>query len=405
MTDSSAPGRKRALAILLVCEVAAMSCWFASNASIASIRAHEVMSPSYEALLTSSVQAGFVVGAFFSALFTLPDRVDLRRLFRLCAFVAAVCTGALVLLPPVSAVAPLLRFVTGVSLAGVYPVGMALAATWAAGDLGLLIGLLVGSLTLGSALPHLAAAVGGLDWRLPCLFAAAGALVAAALAGFIGVGPNKAAAPKFKWSNVLVGWRSRPLRLANFGYFGHMWELYAMWAWIGAFVAASFKARYGGQPPLHPALATFLIVASGAFGALLGGFFADRVGRTLVTSVAMAVSGLCAVLIGLTYGGSATAVLAVGIVWGISVIANSAQFSASVVELSEPSLRGAMLTAQTCVGFLLTLASIHLMPYAIAALGWRYAFAMLALGPLCGVWAMLTLRASPEAGKMAGGRR
>ncbi len=397
--------RKKSLAILLVCQVAAMSCWFASNASIASIRAHEAMSPFYEALLTSSVQAGFVVGAFFSALFALPDRIDLRLLFRSSALVAAACTGALALLPPVSPLAPPLRFVAGMSFAGVYPVGMALAATWARGDLGLLIGLLVGSLTLGSALPHLAAAFGGLDWRLPCVVASGGAFLAALLAGWIGIGPNAPVAPKFKWSNVLIGWRSRPLRLVNFGYFGHMWELYAMWAWIGAFVAASFRVRYGAHPPLHPALATFLIVASGAIGALLGGFLADRFGRTLVTSLAMAVSGLCAALIGLTFGGSAASVLFIGVIWGVSVIADSAQFSAAAVELSEANLRGAMLTAQTCIGFLLTLASIHLMPYAVDLLSWRYAFGILALGPLCGVWAMLTLRASPEAERMAGGRR
>jgi MFS family permease len=399
------PRRTSSLAILLLCQVAAMSCWFASNASIASIRAHEAMSPFYQALLTSSVQAGFVFGAFFSALFALPDRIDLRLLFRLSALSAAICTGGLVLLPPVSPFAPVLRFVAGISLAGVYPVGMALAATWARGDLGLLIGLLVGSLTLGSALPHLAAAFGGLDWRLPCLVAGVGALLAAGLIGFVGIGPNAPVAPKFKWSNVLIGWRSRPLRLVNFGYFGHMWELYAMWSWIGAFVAASFRTRYGDSPPLHPALATFLIVGSGAFGALLGGFFADRVGRTLVTSLAMIVSGICAATIGFTFGGAATPVIAVGVIWGVSIIADSAQFSASTVELSEASLRGAMLTAQTCIGFLLTLSSIHLMPEAVAYLGWRFAFCILAIGPLLGVWAMLTLRASPDSLKMAGGRR
>ncbi|WP_298424908.1 MFS transporter [Rhodoblastus sp.] len=398
-------GRTGSLAILLLCQVAAMACWFASNASIAAIKAQHPLSPFFAALLTSSVQAGFVVGAFFSALLALPDRIDKRRLFRLSALVAALCTGAAALLPPTSPVAPALRFATGISLAGVYPVGMAMAATWARGDLGLLIGLLVGALTLGSASPHLAAAFGGLDWRAPILFASAGALIAAALAGFIGLGPNVARAPEFRWSNVMLGWRSQPLRLANFGYFGHMWELYAMWAWIGAFVAASFRARYGDAPPLPPALATFFIVASGAFGALLGGFFADRVGRTLVTSLSMAVSGLCCLLIGFTFGGSAAAVLAVGFVWGVSVIADSAQFSASTVELCEPGLRGAMLTAQTCFGFLLTLASIHLMPDAVAALGWRYAFATLAIGPFLGVWAMLALRARPEAEAMAGGRR
>jgi MFS family permease len=399
------PGRALSLAILLLCQVAAMACWFASNASIAAIKAQQPLSPFFAALLTSGVQAGFVAGAFVSALLALPDRLDKRDLFRVCALAAAICTGAAALLPPVSPAAPVLRFLTGVSLAGVYPVGMAMAATWARDDLGLLIGLLVGALTLGSASPHLAAAFGGLDWRAPILFASAGALLAALLGGQIGLGPNLAKAPQFRWTNVLLGWRSFPLRLANFGYFGHMWELYAMWAWIGAFVAASFRARYGDAPPLPAGLATFIIVASGSLGALAGGLFADRVGRTLVTSIAMGVSGLCCLLIGFAFGGPASAVMGLGIVWGVSVIADSAQFSASTVELCEPSLRGAMLTAQTCIGFLLTLVSIHLMPYAVDALGWRYAFATLALGPFLGVWAMLTLRARPESEAMAGGRR
>jgi MFS family permease len=399
------PGRTASLAILLGCQVAAMACWFASNASIAAIKAQQPLGPFFAALMTSSVQAGFVVGAFVSALLALPDILDKRRLFRASALVAAVCTGAVALLPPASWVAPVLRFLTGVSLAGVYPVGMAIAATWARGDLGLLIGLLVGALTLGSASPHLAAAFGGLDWRAPILFASAGALVAALMAGLIGLGPNVARAPEFRWSNVLLGWRSFPLRLANFGYFGHMWELYAMWAWIGGFIAASFRARYGGAPPLHPGLATFIVIGSGAFGALMGGYFADRVGRTLVTSIAMGVSGLCCLVIGFAFGGPATILMAIGIVWGVSVIADSAQFSASTVELCEPSLRGAMLTAQTCIGFLLTLVSIHLMPYAVDFLSWRYAFMVLAIGPFLGVWAMLALRARPEAEVMAGGRR
>ena len=399
------PGRTMSLAILLMCQVAAMACWFASNASIAAIKSQQPLSPFFAALLTSSVQAGFVAGAFVSALLALPDRLDKRDLFRASALAAAVFTGAAALLPPVSPAAPVLRFLTGVSLAGVYPVGMAMAATWARGDLGLLIGLLVGALTLGSASPHLAAAFGGLDWRAPILFASAGALAAALMAGSIGLGPNLARAPEFRWTNVLLGWRSFPLRLANFGYFGHMWELYAMWAWIGAFIAASFHARYGDAPPLLPGLATFVIIASGSVGALAGGILADRVGRTLVTGIAMGVSGLCCLLIGFAFGGPASAVMALGILWGVSVIADSAQFSAATVELCEPGLRGAMLTAQTCIGFLLTLVSIHLMPYAVDAFTWRYAFMVLAIGPFLGVCAMLTLRARPESEVMAGGRR
>ena len=299
----------------------------------------------------------------------------------------------------------MLRFVTGMCMAGVYPVGMKIATTWAKRDLGLLIGLLIAALTLGSASPHLLAAFGGVDWRVPYVAASAAALLAAVLITFVQVGPNLAKAPPLRLGNALEAWRNRPLRLANLGYLGHMWELYAMWAWFGAFVHASFALTPGGDSSTAAKLATFAVVGAGAAGALAGGWLADRWGRTLVTSVSMAVSGTCALTIGLLFGGPPVLLLAVGIVWGISIIADSGQFSATVAELCDRSLVGTMLTIQTCTGFLLTLVSIHLMPFAVDAVGWTYAFAVLAVGPFLGILAMLRLRADPAARAIAGGRR
>jgi MFS family permease len=397
--------RTVAIVILLASEVAAMSSWFATNASIASIKAHYAFDPFHEALLTSGVQMGFVIGTLASAILTLPDRLDLRKMFSLSALVAALATSTIVLFPPTAPIVPILRFITGACMAGVYPVGMAIIGTWARADLGLLIGLLVGALTLGSAMPYLAASMAGLDWRVPCLVAGAAALLAAALIRLVALGPNKPRAPFFRLSSALQGYRSRPVRLANFGYFGHMWELYAMWSWIGVFLAASFAQRYGAAPPIDPRLATFVIVASGAVGALVGGWCADRIGRTLVTSLSMIVSGCCSVLIGLAFGCSAPTIMAIGVIWGVSVVADSAQFSAAVTELSDDSLRGTMLTLQTSIGFLLTLVSIHALPYAVEWVGWRYAFSFLSVGPLFGTLAILTLRRAPEAKYMARGNR
>ncbi|MFG1397106.1 MFS transporter [Roseixanthobacter pseudopolyaromaticivorans] len=404
-TVSLTAGKARSLAILVVAEVAAMATWFATTASLGAIRAHWPLSPFQEALLTSSVQAGFVAGTLVSALLSLADRADLRTLFSLSALAAALANGAILLCEPTDPMVAVLRFITGMCMAGVYPVGMKLAATWAKGDLGLLIGMLVAALTLGSASPHAMAAIGGLDWRAPVAGAAASALLAALLIRFAQVGPNHAKAPPLRLANALDGFRRPALRLANFGYFGHMWELYAMWAWIGAFMAASFAARYGERPPFDPRIATFSVVGIGAAGALFGGYAADRLGRTLVTAVSMAVSGLCAAGIGFLYGGSPWLLLPVALVWGVSVISDSAQFSAAVTELSDRTLVGTMLTVQTCVGFLVTLASIHLLPYAVDFLGWRYAFCLLAVGPFLGVLAMMRLRQRPEAAAMAGGRR
>ena len=267
MSDPNDRIRTRSIILLLAAEVTALATWFAANAAMASIKAQYALGPFHEALLTSSVQAGYVAGTLVSAALTLPDRLDLRRMFFFSSLIAAATTGAIAFLPPTSPLTPLLRFLTGASMAGLYPVGMAMVATWARNDLGLLIGILVGALTLGSATPHLTASFAGLDWRFTVLGAACGALLAAVLVRFVTLGPGKARAPAFKLSNALQGWRSRAVRLANFGYFGHMWELYAMWAWIGAFLAASFSARYGAAPPLDPRLATFIVVGIGALGA------------------------------------------------------------------------------------------------------------------------------------------
>ena len=385
-------GRRLSLAVLLVSEVAAMSTWFATTASLPAIRAQVSLSPFHEALLTSSVQGGFVAGTLVSALLSLPDRFDLRRLFSAGAAVAGLANVAILFCDPGSAAVPALRFVTGACMAAVYPVGMKLAATWAAGDLGLLVGLLVAALTLGSAFPHLVAVAGGLDWRWPVAAAAAGALFAAGLIRVAGLGPNLPASAPLRPGNALHAWRNRGVRLANLGYLGHMWELYAMWAWIGAFFAASLRARYGAAPPVNAEFAAFAVVAVGALGAMGGGWAADRYGRAAVTIVAMAISGLCAACIGLLYGGPAWPLLLLSLVWGVAVIADSAQFSAAIAELSDKALIGTMLTVQTCLGFLLTLVSIQLIPLVVGWVGWERAFMVLAIGPFLGIVAMARLR-------------
>jgi MFS family permease len=386
-------------------EVAAMSTWFATNAAIGAIKSNWRLSAFHESLLTSSVQAGFVVGSITSALLVLPERVDLRKLFEWSAFIAGGSTLSVMLFEPTSPCVPMLRFCTGFSLAGVYPIGMAIATTWATGNLGLLIGILVAALTLGSALPHLAAATAGLDWRLPCIIAGTSALISGAAIRNVGIGPTTWKAPKARFSGLLVAWNNKAVRLANLGYFGHMWELYAMWSFIGSFLTASLAVRYGSRPPIDAEVATFCIVAAGAGGALIGGWASDRIGRTMVTSVSMLLSGFCAILIGLNFGGSAILILTIGLVWGVTIIADSAQFSAAVSELSDGSLRGTMLTIQTSIGFLVTLISIHLMPYAVDLVGWRYAFAVLSIGPFLGTASMLALRRAPESLALAGGRR
>ncbi|WP_198378575.1 MFS transporter, partial [Neoroseomonas rubea] len=307
-----------------------------------------------------------------------------RRLFLACALLAAGASLAQTLVAPAGGAALALRFVAGAAMAGVYPVGMKLAASWARGDLGLLIGIVVGAVTLGSALPHLLPTlVGSLDWRA----AYAGAGLLAALGGLLILpfrpGPLLGARPPFRPAQALEAWRNRGLRLANLGYLGHMWELYAMWAWIGLFLSGLL-----GRAEVGPWV--FGVIAAGAAGCVLAGLAADRWNRARVAAACMLVSGVCALLIG---PASAWPALALGLafLWGFAVVADSAQFSACVVTLSPPDYVGTMLTVQTSMGFLLTAGMIGALPAVMGAVGIGPAFALLGIGPLVGAVAMWRL--------------
>jgi len=398
-------GKWKVLILLAAAILLAMGLWFSASAVVPTLSERWNLDDSGRAWLTVSVQIGFVAGSVISALLNLADRVRARHLITISALLAALSTALIAgfvnsLIPALA-----LRFLTGLCMVGVYPVAMKLIATWTRSDRGLGIGMLTGAIAVGSAFPHLLVVFGGIqNWRL-VLFLAAGF---AALGGiivyiFIHEGPYRTPTAPFNWKYAAEIYRGKELRLANLGYLGHMWELFAMWAWVGVFLSASFQ--YSGVEPVWASLVTFAVIAAGGLGSVLAGVLADRLGRTAITIASLLISGACAVLVGFLFGANPALLTALCLVWGFAVVADSAQFSAAVSELCQKEYIGTALTIQTSLGFLLTVVTIRLIPSLVNRIGWQWAFALLAIGPVIGIWAMYRLRQSPAAVKMAGGNK
>ena len=370
-----------------------MSLWFAASAVSPQLSALWNLDSTQAGWLTTIVQLGFVTGTAVTAALNLADILPSRLLFASAALAGAIANTAVLAAGGFQS-ALVLRFLTGVFLAGVYPPAMKMIATWFKAQRGLAIGTVVGALTIGKATPYLVHAIPGAGVRPVVLTASVGAVIAALLVGFgYREGPYPFAARPFSWSLVADVVRVREWRLATGGYLGHMFELYAFWTWIPAFLAASAAAIVAESRPGNEivSLIAFGTIAVGGAGCVWGGLTADRIGRERLVTIALAASGTCCILVGFLFGASMWVLAPLALVWGFFVVADSAQFSALVTESVPPHAVGTALTIQTSIGFLLTMLPMQIVPALARQNGWRWSFAILSLGPLAGIWAVRRL--------------
>jgi len=402
--SSASSNRWSVLVVTGVALVLSLTTWYSATAIVPELTLLMSLSLSQVAWFTNGVQVGFVVGALSLSLLSLLDIYKSSTIMAMSACIAGIANAILILEPGI-ALSLFSRFITGMALAGIYPTVIKFIATWFKNGRGFAMGIILSSLTLGSALPHLVRAVGvQFDWKLVILTSSIACLTAAGLFAFVlQDGPHKFSKTKADLNQFGRILKDRPLMLVNIGYFGHMWELYAMWGWFFVYAIAAKRTGLGLE---NAALLTFLVIAAGAAGCVLGGWLADRVGRCYATACLMVISGTCALTIGLFFDGPSWLFITIAMIWGLTAVADSAQFSAAVTELSEKSTVGSALAFQMGVGFAITIFVIWLLPVIAEHQGsWRWSFLILVPGPFLGALSMLLLRREARSHLLADGRR
>jgi len=390
MSDLSHADRARPpwiLAAIVLSQFAGTSLWFAGNAVLGDLQAAWGLAPDALGYATSAVQLGFIAGTLAFAFFAVSDRVSPRIVFFLCSVSGALFNlgvyafgeGLLTLLA--------FRFLTGFFIAGIYPVGMKIASGWYQRDLGNALGLLVGALVVGTAFPHLLRGVGQtLPWGTVLLAVSAiAALGGLAMLALVPDGPYLAKGAKFDPRALAVIFRSREFRASCFGYFGHMWELYAFWAFVPVVLAAHAPSE------LNVPLWAFAVIAAGFVGCAGGGIVSLRADSARVAFAQLAASGACCVLSPLAFKAPTPVFLAFLVFWGMVVVGDSPQFSALNARYAPRPLVGSALTIGNCIGFSITIASIQLLNALAAGMNPAWLFVALAPGPVLGLLALRPL--------------
>lgn len=379
-----------ALLIIIIAELLGASLWFSANGAMAGIQKQWGLGHAELGYLTSAIQLGFICGTIILALSALADRFAASRIFAIAAVAGAISNALLVMANGDLQLMLVLRFITGMTLAGIYPIGMKLVVGWAPDKKALVLGWLVGMLTLGTALPHL---IGGFvdqnNWHWVIYSASCLALIAAVSIYYLGDGPHSNITGKIRWGAVLAAFKHADFRAAALGYFGHMWELYAFWTLVPLLLAVILQST-GDESRQIVSLLSFFIIGIGALGCILGGYISKKIGSARVATLALIGSGLMCLLFPFLQTLPVELLIALMLIWGMLVVADSPQFSALAAHTSPSQYVGSALSIMNSIGFLITILTIELTTTLFADMQNRIIWLLLP-GPIFGVFAMLRL--------------